>query len=148
MRVEGEQLHCADGPAVHWPGGAQYFFWRGLPVPADLIQHPETITVATILGEPNTELRRVRMERYGEARFLVDAGAAVVSRDDCGVLYQLPLDGDEPLTMVKVINSTPEPDGHVKEYFLRVPPTMTTAKAAVAWSFDLKPSTYAPAVET
>ena len=31
---------------------------------------------------------------------------------------------DEPLVMVKVMNSTPEPDGSFKPYFLRVHPEL------------------------
>lgn len=35
-----------------------------------------------------------------------------------------------------------------KEYWIRVPPTMTTAHAAVAWTFGKTPKTYAPKVQT
>ena len=50
--------------------------------------------------------------------------------------------------MVKVINSTLESDGKVKEYFLRVPKDMQSAKEAVAWTFNMKPEDYLPMVET
>ena len=50
--------------------------------------------------------------------------------------------------MVKVVNSTPEADGSFKDYWLRVPPTITTAHAAVAWSFSETPASYAPEVQT
>ena len=33
------------------------------------------------------------------------------------------------------MNSTPEPDGTRRTYFLRVPPQMRTAREAVAWTF-------------
>jgi hypothetical protein len=56
--------------------------------------------------------------------------------------------GDEPLVMVKVRNSTPEPDGAYKDYFLRVPPTMRTAREAVAWTFGLEAEDYKPTQET
>ncbi len=55
---------------------------------------------------------------------------------------------DEPIVMVEVLNSTPEPDGTRKTYFLRVPPTMRTAREAVAWTFDMDGAAYAPAVES
>ena len=32
--------------------------------------------------------------------------------------------GDDPMVMVEVINSSPEPDGSYRTYWLRVPPTM------------------------
>ena len=50
--------------------------------------------------------------------------------------------------MVEVRNSTPEPDGSVRTYFLRVPPTTRSARAAVAWTFGLNGAAYEPAVET
>jgi hypothetical protein len=50
--------------------------------------------------------------------------------------------------MVKVINSTAEPDGTYKEYFLRVPPDVSSAREGVAWTFGLEPHEYAPAVES
>ena len=46
--------------------------------------------------------------------------------------------------MVEVRNSTPEPDGSRKTYFLRVPPTVRTAREAVAWTFGLGAVEYRP----
>ena len=34
LRVADGAIHCEDGPAVFWPGGPSYFFWRGVYVPA------------------------------------------------------------------------------------------------------------------
>ena len=50
--------------------------------------------------------------------------------------------------MVKVVNSTPEPDGSFKDYFLRVPPEIVRAKQAVAWTFGKKENEYSPALQT
>jgi hypothetical protein len=50
--------------------------------------------------------------------------------------------------MVRVLNSTDEADGSKKPYWLRVDPSLTTARAAVAWTFGLTAEQYAPAVET
>jgi hypothetical protein len=50
--------------------------------------------------------------------------------------------------MVEVRNSTPEPDGSVKHYWLRVPPHCKTASKAVAWTFGLSVKDYAPKRET
>jgi hypothetical protein len=55
---------------------------------------------------------------------------------------------DEDVVLVEVTNSTPEPDGSVRTYFLRVPPTTTTARAAVAWTFGLGEVEYRPSTET
>src|SRR6266436_180030 len=42
--------------------------------------------------------------------------------------------GTAPIVLVHVTNSTPEPDGSRRRYFLRVPPEVKTARAAVAWT--------------
>jgi YHS domain-containing protein len=54
----------------------------------------------------------------------------------------------DPVCVLKVINSTPEPDGSYKEYYLTVPPDMTSAKQAVAWTFRMTPEEYSPSQET
>jgi hypothetical protein len=56
--------------------------------------------------------------------------------------------GDEDVKVVKVINSTAEPDGTFKDYFLRVPPGTRTARAGVAWTFGLTEDEYEPSEET
>jgi hypothetical protein len=72
----------------------------------------------------------------------------MVSEDEFGRLYRKPLNDDEDIVMVRVNNSTPEPDGSIKEYFLRVPPDTKTAHEAVAWTFGLTRKTYAPLQQT
>ena len=39
--------------------------------------------------------------------------------------------------LVEVLNATAEQDGTRKTYFLRVPPTVRTAREAVAWTFGM-----------
>jgi hypothetical protein len=148
LQLVGDRLHCIDGPAVAWPDGDHYYFWRGVQVPEKVVLRPFDLTTREVLGEPNAEVRRVMMERYGPARLLLDGGAVERGRDACGVLYHLPLQGDEDLVMVKVRNSTPEPDGSTRDYYLRVPPSMRTAREAVAWTFGLTPNEYRPVRET
>ena len=75
-------------------------------------------------------------------------GAKLIHTDETGALYRKDLTEDEPLVVVHVVNSTPEPDGEAKKYMLRVPPTITKAREAVAWTFGLKPNEYRPEIET
>jgi hypothetical protein len=145
---ERGRFHCQDGPAVSFADGYQIHSWHGISVSKEIIESPQEITVETIQFERNAEVRRVMIERFGTARFLAESGAKQIQEDECGILYRKDLFNDEPIVMVKVINSTPEPDGTFKEYFLRVPPTISTAKAAVAWSFGMKQDEYTPKVET
>jgi hypothetical protein len=142
------RLHNASGPALTYSDGFAEFAWEGVIVPRFVIEEPESITVEKIENSDNAEVRRVMLERYGTAQYIVDANIQPVHSDDYGTLYRKELPGDEPLVMVKVVNATAEPDGTYKDYFLRVPPTMQTAKEAVAWTFGLDADTYDPSVQT
>jgi len=147
-RDEQNRLHCEDGPAIQYPDGWGVWAWHGVRVGKEIIEQPSTITCNMIEAQSNAEIRRVLMQRYGLARYLVDSGAQQISIDQYGILYQKNIPGDVPLTMVRVKNSTPEQDGVFKEYFLRVPPNTKTALEAVAWTFGIEPKDYASKVET
>jgi hypothetical protein len=195
------RLHNDTGPAVE-SDLEPWYFVHGVMVDAYIVEHPESITCAKIDQERNVEVRRIMIDRYGQARYLQDSGAKLIHSDDWGVLYRTEIKSDEPLVMVKVVNSTPE--GHDedtgemedyevtleeyaaeityliedgcptsdlekaikpgiyqrpklrfvpdldehgseirKDYFLRVPPTCTTALEAVAWTFNQTPEQYA-----
>jgi hypothetical protein len=90
-------------------------------VPEKVILAPQSLTPNEIEKEANTEVRRVMIEQFGQERFLAESGAQEIHRDDYGVLFRKELASDEPLVMIKVVNSTPEPNGEFKDYFLRVP---------------------------
>jgi hypothetical protein len=86
---------------------------------------------------------------FGLERYFKEGKAKMLHQDRFGKLMQKELQGDEPITVVLVRNSTPEPDGTYKDYVLRVPPTMKTAQEAVAWTFGIEdPKEYNPEVET
>lgn len=60
----------------------------------------------------------------------------LISQDDYGKLWRIRGATDaEPLIVVEVVNMTPERDGSYAHHFLRVPPTVGTAREAVAWTF-------------
>ena len=177
LRVDDQNRpHCEDGPSHRWSDGWSLYHWHGVRIPVELeyiIHSPSRITVAAIDEQGNAELRRVMIERYGSARYLLDSGAQIIHRDGVGLLYRKQVDEDEDIVMVRVLNSTPEPDGvmsrdeaiaifgdaakaaatapadaRFKEYMIRVPPETQTAHEAVAWTFGLPAEDYHPAVET
>ncbi|WP_052852951.1 DUF6745 domain-containing protein [Streptomyces avicenniae] len=147
-RDEAGRLDRADGPALRWPDGFALHAWRGLPVPGDFLTGLGSLTPARIREEENAELRRVMLEHYGYDRYLTESGATPVHRDDTGVLWRIPLPGDEDVVMVEVVNSTPEPDGTSRTYWLRVPPRTRTAREGVAWTFGLDAEAYTPLRQT
>lgn len=145
--------HNDTGPFCRWRDGSALYAVHGVRVPRSVIENPSSITVDNIDSEQNTEVRRVMLERYGLARYIHDSRADLLDEDRDiynrqRKLWRKEITGDEPLVMVEVINSTPEPDGHHKTYTLRVPPDMATAQQAVAWTFGMDAATYRTLVET
>lgn len=122
----------------------------------------ERYTVREIERERNAEVRRVMVERFGMERFLLESGAQLIHTDETGALYRRELADDEPIIAVHVINSTPEPDGSLKKYMLRVQPELRpmlgngrfgepqelTARNAVASTFGLRGDQYRPGFES
>ena len=161
--------HNDNGPQLQWRDGWATYYVHGVRVPPRVVEAPENITWMEVRDENNAEVRRVMLARYGEARYLRDAGATLVHEDEFGQLYRIEIPDDEPLEMVRVINSTPEPvgtelaEGYVpragrvhKVYTLRVQPGSKTAQEAVAstWRYPdgtrvfPKADDYRPVLET
>jgi hypothetical protein len=143
------RLHCTDGPAYWYRDGVAMYFWHGVSVPDWVITtNPDTWTPEVIFGETNQEIRRAMIERYGWERFV--ANHKPIQFDDYGLLYHVPVDAEneEDIYVVEVENSTPEPDGTYKKYFLRVPPTVKTAREGIASTFQMSADEYVPLVET
>ncbi|WP_354598546.1 hypothetical protein R1Y80_32660 [Streptomyces sp. JL1001] len=147
-RDEAGRLDHGEGPALAYGDGFALHAWRGMPVPAAFLEELSSLTPERIRAEENAELRRVMLEYYGYDRYLSESGAEPVHRDETGILWRIALDGDEDVVMVEVVNSTPEPDGTYRTYWLRVPPTTRTAKDGVAWTFGLEGAAYAPVRQT
>lgn len=141
-----QNLHARDRMAICFRDGFGCYAQRGTRI-SKRIAFGE-FDVDDIDNTDNMELRRSMIEMYGIANYLRDTHAKEIHRDSFGVLYRKDQDGEEPLVMVELENKTPEPDGTYRKYFLRVPPTMRTARQAVAWSFGLTASEYKPTQES
>jgi hypothetical protein len=148
LRDENNRLHSVTCAAVRFSDGFSVHAVHGVRVPAHVIDSPEKITVSEIENEQNAEVLRVMIDRYGLGRYLKDSGSTEIHTDKFGTLYRKAISNDEPIVTVKVRNSTPETDGTAKDYFLRVPPNITTAREAVAWGFGKTSTEYAPVIET
>lgn len=142
------RLHSDNSEAVSFLDGFKLYAWHGVFVPQEIIHRPDFITVFGIDMEPNAELRRVMIEIFGRERYLFQSGAILIDEDEHGALYRKELNNDEPLVIVQVTNSTAEPDGTFKKYFLRVPPETGTVREAVAWTFSMNSAEYEPMIQT
>jgi len=116
------RIHNLNGPAIKFRGSdyCDVYAVHGVRVTKDIIDF--NFTVDDIEKESNLEVRRVMIELYGQEKFLLESKAEVIHQDDFGTLYKKEISGDEPIMMVKVVNSTPEEDGSFKDYFIRVDP--------------------------
>lgn len=142
------RLHNTEGSALEFVDGWKIFYVNGIEVPAEAITDPTFLTVDRISSEGNIERKRAYINLFGQERFLEESNAKIEHQDDFGILYRSKVKGDEDFVMVKVVNSTPEPDGSFKDYFLRVPPATKTAKEGVAWSFNMPEKEYNPVIQT
>lgn len=95
-----------------------------------------------IIGLPNAEIRRAVIEIVGHEALVKDAKTIDDSSID-GKLLVIKLPEDEDLKLLHV--KDPSTD---REYFLRVPPTMKTAKQARAWTFGFEPEAFNLEIET
>ena len=131
------RLHNETGPACAYADGYAIYAIHGVVVPANIILEP--ILMEQIESETNTEVRRVMMERYGYEKYMQDCNAIIVDSCDenhpiiglrTAKLLRKDIMDDEPIIYIDVLNSTPEEDGSVKRYMLRVDPNAYNGEAA------------------
>jgi hypothetical protein len=166
------RLHNEGGPALLYPDGWGIWAINGARVPTQVIEAPETLTPEQVKSEPNTEVRRHMLDRYGGLRGSLAAGKWIsdmglkaiselditdkmqpsglsiwrLSNKDAPVLcklYRAEMEDDEELALLWVVCTST-----AKETFLRVPPAMRTAEEARAWTFGVEPKALAEALET
>lgn len=152
------RLHNIGGPAVQFSDGSSIYLIRGVRVTKEIAHG--NFSTKDILDQGNAEVRRVMLDMYGGGRFIEDTGAKELHTDSFGSLYSVDVGEEEPLMMVRVVNTTPEPDGSHKIYWLTVDPNayggLTTARAAVASTWRKadgsllfkEPEDYRPAFES
>jgi hypothetical protein len=104
-----------------------------------IVTNPALITVEKIDAEQNAEIRRLMIDKFGLSRYIQESGAVVVASGGtahpvAGLrgsrLLRRELRDDEPVVVIEMQNSTPEPDGSIKTYHIRVDPTAYGGRAA------------------
>jgi hypothetical protein len=133
--------------------GSILYYYEGVRIPPHFFTKPEDVTVEEVLRHPNSEVKYVGMKIVGLDKIMTMPTTRIVHRDvdQFGrerVLFEIPKIFEEPTLYVKVVNSTAEPDGSFKNYFLCVPPNMKTCVEAVAWTNYMKADKYAPSQES
>lgn len=141
---EAGLFHNTKGPAIIFSDGMKIYFIKGIEVGETAVMSPKDIPIAMIRDCKNVEQRRILIECYGKDNYIAAMGLKPIHQDDWGQLFHAEVPNDEPLCMVKVVNNTPEKDGSYKDYWLCVPPSITTAKAAVAWTWAKDEKSFNP----
>ena len=157
-------LHNRDGAALLYPDGWGIYAINGLRLAEQVIKAPETLTFEQVRDEPNAEIRRHMLDRFGglrgadaQAAWISAGGLKPISREDISSkmqpsglsiwrlshgdkpvtcdLYHAPIEDDEDLAILMVVCTST-----AKAVPLRVPPTIRDAAQARAWTFgvDLK----------
>lgn len=151
LRDSQGRLHGESGPAIAYPDGWGVYVWHGTGVPASLIQG---WTIAKILKQPNTELRRCAVERLaamqGWPALIKQAGWRQVGETvpDPGnpghtlSLYRVPGIYTTPVNLLLMTNGTAEPDGTRRQYAETVPEDINDPIAAAGWQIGLKGKHY------
>jgi hypothetical protein len=135
--VEG-RLHCVDGPALRYRDGWSCFAWKGVEVPAWMIEHSELITPDAIDCEIDPALRDTMIDIMTPERFIASGDPSCVSRDETGALWRRRWT-HRGVTIgiwaaVEIANAAPDRDGVSRRPVLCVPPRLRFARDAVAWA--------------
>lgn len=145
-RDERGRLHNANGPCLQYRDGWSWYAWHGVSVPEKLIMHPEQLTRADWMNEGNMEVRRAIQERLGPECFIEMVGGRQIDVGRRGKLIEIdlgPRDPERVAHYVQVQDSSTE-----RHYYLRVPPSISRADEAIAWTFGLSAHDYQPGQET
>jgi hypothetical protein len=124
---------------LQYRNGNSFYVWHGVEVCEETILSPQTITRKTIELEPNSERRRIMIERFGLERYVEEGGFKLAHQlpanfPNVGLrtakLWVQTFPFNETLVYVDLLNSTAEPDGTTKRYMLRVDPLAYSGDAA------------------
>jgi len=128
------RLHAEDGPAMAFADGLALWAWHGVRVPRQVIEAPDTLTLAQIQSERNAEVQRVMLERFGWERYLeathaqlLDSDVDASGRGTMRGLYRAQIGARQYAILICTCDSTG------KTFHLEVPPTTATCRQAAAW---------------
>ena len=142
----------AHGPVTTFFGTVMYM-WNGTRIPERFWVSPESVTLEDVFSQKNAETRRACLSIFGLDKVEASPQATILHEDNKtgAKMFEFQLmDNLEPIRFVKVINSTPEPDGTEKVYYLCIPADekIKTCRDAIAWTFGKEAKGYNPVVET
>jgi len=146
------RLHHSSGPAVEFPNGESYYYWKGREVPQKWIVNPEKLTKEDLLTTFNIEGRRILHEILGDERFANMLNLKVTefnAYNDQAVYLMCTSSPDmitgEYLYFIKVFCNTTGRKYHI---CIPVEAFCLGAIGALAWTFGMEAREYQLLVET
>lgn len=139
-------LHNEETFAIRYADGFALHALDGVLVTEQIVKRE--FTTHDIDAQENIELRRMMLERYGIMKYVSETESTIIHRDEYGILRKKRVSPMLDYVFVELTNSTAEPDGTFRKYFLRVPPGVISAREGVAWTFGLTAANYEPTVQT
>ena len=133
---EDNRLHCETGPAILYADGFAVYAWHGVRVPGEWIENREKLTAQTALTWENIEQRRAACEILGWVNVLKDLDARVIDEDEdpqIGTLLEVDIPDIGRERFLQVLCGTG------RSFALPVPPDVSTALEANAWTYDIPP---------
>ena len=128
------RVHSETDAAIKYRDGTGVYMWHGVRVPTEWITNKSELSAKTALTWKNIEQRRAACEIVGWAQVLRELDAKTIDVDDdpmIGTLVEVTIPDVGRERFLKVICGTGS------EFALPVPPDMTTALGANAWTYDL-----------
>jgi hypothetical protein len=144
-RDEQGRLHSVSSMCMQYRDGWGFYAWHGVRCSEKIILEPDRLTREDWMQERNLELRRIIQERLGNDRFVELIGGTIIDRGKRGDLVSVDL-LDDPEQEARFVHV--RCPSTARRYYLRVPPTVTRADEAVAWTFGLEAGDYQPLQET
>ena len=139
---ERGRLHCETGPAIEYSDGFSVHAWNGMIFPEEWIQNKPSASDALYMR--NGEHRRIACEMLGWENILNELDVDTIDKDidpEIGELVEASINYEAQ----KFLRVT---CGTGRDFAIPVPPEMTTARQANAWTWGLGPNEYKPEVRT
>lgn len=127
----GRRLHRDDGPAVVWRDGTKAWYINGVDVDEQVVMDPKNQPLDLIVQETNVERRRIRIDRYGWDRYIVETATKVVDHRSNDVDNQDEVLVEDLERGGRVLVVSDPSTGRV--YPLRVPNDINTCAEAQDW---------------
>jgi hypothetical protein len=135
LKVDAENRpHCETGPSHRWRDGWSLYHWHGVKIPAEWIENRASLTPQMALTWENVEQRRAACEILGWTNILKSLDSKIIDTDndpEIGELVEVEIPEIGREKFLRVLCGTG------RQFALPVPPEMTTALEAQAWTWGM-----------